>query len=115
MKNQEQAQKANPTNSPYLHKYARKRQLAAFQNRVKDAKMLLALSCAGGLGFGGVSAWLLYPEISATTTLQNAMIYSVGAGGVVAFMFMTVPTIVYVIEQKNYKEFKKEYDKMEKD
>ena len=97
------------------YNYAKKRKLISMQNKLKEAKMLLGLSTLAGVGFGGLSSWLLYPEISATTTIQNAAAMSIGAGGAVAIMFMAVPTIVYTIERKNFKEFKKEYDKLEKD
>lgn len=97
------------------YKYAKMRKLASMENKVKDAKILLGLSSCAGVGFGGMSSWLLYPEFCATTTIQSATMLSVGAGGVVAFMFMAVPTIVYTIERKNFKEFKKEYDELEKD
>ena len=97
------------------YNYAKKRKLASMQNRLKDAKMFLGLSSVSGIGFGGLSSWLVYPEISATTTVQNASVISVGVGGAVAFLFMVVPTIVYTIERKNFKEFKKEYDELEKD
>ena len=96
------------------YKYARKRQLVSMQNKLKETKMLLGLSTLAGVGFGGLSSWLLYPEISATTTIQNAVVMSIGAGGAVAIMFMAVPTIVYALERKNFKEFKKEYDEFEK-
>ena len=97
------------------YNYARKRKLASMQNKLKDAKMLLGLSSVAGIAFGGLSSWLLYPEFCATTTIQSATMLSVGAGGAVAVMFTAVPAIVYTIERKNFKEFKKEYDKMEKD
>ncbi|MBR5012924.1 MAG: hypothetical protein IKY15_03180 [Clostridia bacterium] len=96
------------------YKYARKRQLVSMQNKLKETKMLLGLSTLAGVGFGGLSSWLLYPEISATTTIQNAAVMSIGAGGAVAIMFMAVPTIVYALERKNFKEFKKQYDEFEK-
>ena len=96
------------------YNYAKKRKLISMQNKLKETKMLLALSSAAGIGFGGLSSWLLYPEISATTTIQNAAVMSIGAGGAVAIMFMAVPTIVYALERKNFKEFKKEYDEFEK-
>ena len=96
------------------YKYARKRQLVSMQNKLKETKMLLGLSTLAGVGFGGLSSWLLYPEISATTTIQNAAVMSIGAGGAVAIMFMAVPTIVYALERKNFKEFKKQYDELEK-
>ncbi|MBQ2713341.1 MAG: hypothetical protein IJF22_00045 [Clostridia bacterium] len=96
------------------YKYARKRQLVSMQNKLKETKMLLGLSTLAGVAFGGLSSWLLYPEISATTTIQNAAVMSIGAGGAVAIMFMAVPTIVYALERKNFKEFKKEYDEFEK-
>lgn len=96
------------------YNYARKRKLASMENRVKDAKMLLALSSAAGIGFGGLTSWLLYPQISAEATVQGANLMAVGAGGAVAFMFMAVPTIVYTIERKKFKEFKKAYDEFEK-
>ena len=96
------------------YKYARKRQLVSLQNKLKETKMLLGLSTLAGVGFGGLSSWLLYPEISATTTIQNAAVMSIGAGGAVAIMFMAVPTIVYALERKNFKEFKKQYDEFEK-
>lgn len=97
------------------YNYARKRKLASMENKVKDAKMLLALSSVAGIGFGGMSAWLLYPEFVAEATVQSASAMVVGVGGAVAFMFMAVPTMIYAIERKNFKEFKKEYDKLEKD
>lgn len=97
------------------YSYARKRKLASMQNKLKETKMLLGLSTLAGVGFGGLSSWLLYPQISATATVQSANLMAVGAGGAVAIMFMAVPTIVYAIERKNFKEFKKEYDKLEKD
>lgn len=96
------------------YKYARKRQLVSMQNKLKETKMLLGLSTLAGVGFGGLSSWLLYPEISATTTIQNAAVMSISAGGAMAIMFMAVPTIVYALERKNFKEFKKEYDEFEK-
>lgn len=97
------------------YKYAKQRKLASMENKLKDAKMLLGLSSVAGMAFGGLSSWLLYPEISAGATMQNAVMLSVGAGGAVAFMFVAVPAIVYTIERKNFKEFKKEYDELEKD
>ena len=97
------------------YNYAKKRKLISMQNKLKETKMLLGLSTLAGVGFGGLSSWLLYPQISAETTVQSANLIAVGAGGAVAMMFMAVPTIVYTIERKKFKEFKKEYDKLEKD
>ena len=88
--------------------------LISMQNKLKETKMLLGLSTLAGVSFGGLSSWLLYPQISAETTVQSANLMAVGAGGAVAIMFMAVPTIVYTIERKNFKEFKKDEEVLSK-